>query len=74
VRLAQAQYLVVGLDYEGFGLSQGIHGYIQCFDTLVDDVVEFADALQGTAEPVACTTKERQRERTKKSVAPHTAE
>lgn len=41
--------MVVGMDYEGFGLSQGIHGYIPRFDTLVDDVIEFADALQGTA-------------------------
>ncbi|KAG0495078.1 hypothetical protein HPP92_006072 [Vanilla planifolia] len=28
------------MDYPGFGLSDGLHGYIPSFDDLVDDVVE----------------------------------
>lgn len=50
IKLAQSHYLVLGLDYEGFGLSSGIHGYIPSFKALVDDVVDFTDALQGEAQ------------------------
>ncbi|KAJ7563061.1 hypothetical protein O6H91_03G095100 [Diphasiastrum complanatum] len=39
-KLATAQYVVLGMDYEGFGLSSGLHGYIHNFDTIVDDVIE----------------------------------
>ncbi|GMP28380.1 hypothetical protein CsSME_00003956 [Camellia sinensis var. sinensis] len=28
------------MDYPGFGLSEGLHGYIPSFDILVDDVIE----------------------------------
>uniref|UniRef100_A0A0V0GP09 Putative ovule protein n=1 Tax=Solanum chacoense TaxID=4108 RepID=A0A0V0GP09_SOLCH len=28
------------MDYPGFGLSEGLHGYIPSFDKLVDDVIE----------------------------------
>lgn len=54
IKLAQSQYLVLGLDYEGFGMSSGIHGYIPSMKALVDDVVEFTDALQGKAD-CGCT-------------------
>lgn len=33
-------YGVVAIDYPGFGLSDGLHGYIPSFDGLVDDVIE----------------------------------
>ncbi|KAG0565382.1 hypothetical protein KC19_8G185900 [Ceratodon purpureus] len=38
--LAMAGYAVYGMDYPGFGLSEGLHGYIPNFDILVDDVIE----------------------------------
>ncbi|CAI5532642.1 unnamed protein product [Closterium sp. Naga37s-1] len=47
VSMAQQQYLVYGMDYEGHGCSQGLHAYIPRFDTIIDDVVEFTDALRG---------------------------
>ncbi|XP_015065537.1 caffeoylshikimate esterase-like [Solanum pennellii] len=39
-KLASFGYGVVAMDYPGFGLSEGLHGYIPSFDQLVDDVVE----------------------------------
>ncbi|KAJ7536430.1 hypothetical protein O6H91_12G069300 [Diphasiastrum complanatum] len=39
-KLVAAQYAVFGMDYEGFGLSSGLHGYIHNFDIMVDDVIE----------------------------------
>ncbi|CAI5488542.1 unnamed protein product [Closterium sp. Naga37s-1] len=42
VKLAGAGYALVGVDYEGHGLSGGRHGYIHSFSCLVDDVVEVA--------------------------------
>ncbi|GJP45194.1 hypothetical protein CLOM_g10401, partial [Closterium sp. NIES-68] len=48
VRMAQQQYLVYGMDYEGHGCSQGLHAYIPRFDTVIDDVVEFTDALRAS--------------------------
>ncbi|KAJ1260584.1 hypothetical protein BS78_10G243700 [Paspalum vaginatum] len=37
-KIASSGYGVFALDYPGFGLSEGLHGYIPSFDTLVDDV------------------------------------
>lgn len=45
--LAVAGYAVYGMDYPGFGLSEGLHGYISNFDTLVDDVIEQYRAIKG---------------------------
>ncbi|CAI5476893.1 unnamed protein product [Closterium sp. Yama58-4] len=42
VKLARAGYALVGVDYEGHGLSAGRHGYIRSFPCLVDDVIEVA--------------------------------
>ncbi|XP_042377008.1 caffeoylshikimate esterase-like isoform X1 [Zingiber officinale] len=39
-RIADAGYAVFAMDYPGFGLSQGLHGYIPSFDGLVDQVIE----------------------------------
>lgn len=39
-KLAQKGFGVFGMDYLGFGLSSGLHGYIPDFSKLVDDVIE----------------------------------
>ncbi|KAL8161119.1 hypothetical protein V2J09_012608 [Rumex salicifolius] len=39
-KLSLAGYGVYALDYPGFGLSDGLHGFIPSFETLVDDVIE----------------------------------
>eukprot|EP00262_Sarcandra_glabra_P021118 TRINITY_DN8734_c0_g1_i1.p1 TRINITY_DN8734_c0_g1~~TRINITY_DN8734_c0_g1_i1.p1 ORF type:complete len:412 (+),score=54.96 TRINITY_DN8734_c0_g1_i1:168-1403(+) len=39
-RIADSGYGVYAMDYPGFGLSQGLHGYIPSFDQLVNDVIE----------------------------------
>jgi hypothetical protein len=38
---------VFALDYPGFGLSEGLHGFIPSFDTLVDDVAEHFTKVKG---------------------------
>ncbi|KAG4403305.1 hypothetical protein GLYMA_01G080600v4 [Glycine max] len=38
--IAASGYSVFAMDYPGFGLSEGLHGYIPKFDYLVDDVIE----------------------------------
>ena len=39
-RIAASGYGVYALDHPGFGLSDGLHGYIPSFDQLVDNVIE----------------------------------
>ncbi|CAL5416845.1 unnamed protein product [Camellia sinensis] len=39
-KLVFSGYGVFAMDYPGFGLSKGLHGYIPSFDILVDDVIE----------------------------------
>lgn len=35
------------MDYPGFGLSEGLHGYIPSFDLLVQDVIEHYSNIKG---------------------------
>ncbi|EYU34400.1 hypothetical protein ABFS82_12G032000 [Erythranthe guttata] len=39
-KLASSGYGVFAMDYPGFGLSEGLHGYIPNFDIMVGDVIE----------------------------------
>ena len=42
MHLAAEGYAVAAIDYEGHGLSAGLHCYIPRFDNLVEDIGEFA--------------------------------
>jgi len=46
-RIAASGYGVYAMDYPGFGLSDGLHGYIPDFDDLVDDVIEHYSKIKG---------------------------
>jgi hypothetical protein len=35
------------MDYPGFGLSYGLHGYIPSFDGMVDHVIEQYNRIKG---------------------------
>lgn len=45
--IAASGYAVYAMDYPGFGLSEGLHGYIPNFDQLVDDVIEQYKKFKG---------------------------
>nr|WGU24035.1 caffeoyl shikimate esterases 6 [Crinum x powellii] len=49
-KLSSCGYGVFALDYPGFGLSEGLHGYIPSFDTIVDDVIEHFSEIKGNPE------------------------
>uniref|UniRef100_A0A803M4D0 Serine aminopeptidase S33 domain-containing protein n=1 Tax=Chenopodium quinoa TaxID=63459 RepID=A0A803M4D0_CHEQI len=49
-KLASAGYGVCAMDYPGFGLSDGLHCYIESFDQLVDDVVEYYSKVKERPE------------------------
>eukprot|EP00250_Pteridium_aquilinum_P007721 c17387_g1_i1 orf=282-1445(-) len=48
--LAKAGYAVFGMDYPGFGLTAGLHGFIPDFDKLVDDVIENYSEIKARPE------------------------
>lgn len=35
------------MDHPGFGLSEGLHGYVPSFDALVDNVIEIYTKIKG---------------------------
>lgn len=49
-KLALSGYGVFAMDYPGFGLSEGLHGYIPSFDVLVEDVIEHYSNVKGDPE------------------------
>lgn len=49
-RIAASGYAVFAMDYPGFGLSEGLHGYIPNFDDLVDDVIEHYTQIKGMSD------------------------
>ncbi|KAF8407809.1 hypothetical protein HHK36_006945 [Tetracentron sinense] len=49
-RIAAFGYAVYAMDYPGFGLSEGLHGYIPSFDELVDYVIEHYTKIKGRPE------------------------
>lgn len=49
-KLASCGFGVFAMDYPGFGLSEGLHGYIPSFDSLVNDVVEHFSKIKEKPE------------------------
>ncbi|RWR82233.1 caffeoylshikimate esterase-like protein isoform X1 [Cinnamomum micranthum f. kanehirae] len=49
-KITASGYGVYAMDYPGFGLSDGLHGYIPSFDEMVDDVVEHYTNIKGRPE------------------------
>ncbi|XAR52414.1 2-acylglycerol O-acyltransferase [Bertholletia excelsa] len=46
-QIATAGYAVFAVDHPGFGLSEGLHGYIPSFDDIVDNVIEQYRKIKG---------------------------
>jgi alpha-beta hydrolase superfamily lysophospholipase len=46
-RLAQAGFVVHGMDYEGHGKSSGLQGYINSFDDIVVDCSKYFASVCG---------------------------
>jgi alpha-beta hydrolase superfamily lysophospholipase len=44
--MAARGFAVFSMDYAGFGLSGGLHGYVPNFDLLVGDVAEHYSSLK----------------------------
>ena len=53
-RIAAAGYAVYAMDYPGFGLSYGLHGYIASFDGMVDHVIEQYARIRGFYWHIFC--------------------
>ncbi|XP_059655505.1 caffeoylshikimate esterase [Cornus florida] len=49
-QIAASGYGVYGIDHPGFGLSEGLHGYIPNFDYIVDNVIEQYTKIKGRPE------------------------
>ncbi|KAA8529155.1 hypothetical protein F0562_034046 [Nyssa sinensis] len=48
--IAASGYGVYAVDHPGFGLSEGLHGYISNFDDIVDNVIEQYTKIKGKPE------------------------
>ncbi|KAF9591374.1 hypothetical protein IFM89_004059 [Coptis chinensis] len=48
--IALSGYAIYAIDHPGFGLSEGLHGYIPSFDELVDNVIERYRNIKGKSE------------------------
>lgn len=46
-RLAKSGFGVYGIDYEGHGKSDGLQGYVNSFDALVDDCFDHYSKISG---------------------------
>ncbi|CAL5186558.1 unnamed protein product [Lathyrus oleraceus] len=49
-KLASSGFGVFAIDYPGFGLSDGLHGYIPSFENLVNDVIEHFSKIKEQVE------------------------
>ncbi|KAK2458765.1 caffeoylshikimate esterase [Trifolium repens] len=49
-RISASGFGVYAMDFPGFGLSEGLHGYIPSFDDLVDDAIEFYTKIKARPE------------------------
>ncbi|CAJ2636980.1 unnamed protein product [Trifolium pratense] len=49
-KLASSGFGVFAMDYPGFGLSDGLHGYIPSFENLVNDVIEHFSKIKKQLE------------------------
>lgn len=48
-KIAAAGYGVYAIDHPGFGLSEGLHGYVPKFSDMVDNVIEQYTRIKGMA-------------------------
>ncbi|KAK6122282.1 hypothetical protein DH2020_043902 [Rehmannia glutinosa] len=48
--IAASGYGVYAIDHPGFGLSEGLHGYVPSFDGIVDNVIEQFTIMKGRPE------------------------
>jgi acylglycerol lipase len=49
-QIAASGYGVYAIDHPGFGLSEGLHGYVPRFDDIVDNVIEQYTKIKGRPE------------------------
>ncbi|KAL8140065.1 hypothetical protein V2J09_006086 [Rumex salicifolius] len=49
-KIASSGYAIFAVDHPGFGLSDGLHGYIPCFDDIVDNAIEQYTKIKGRPE------------------------
>ncbi|CAI9775145.1 unnamed protein product [Fraxinus pennsylvanica] len=48
--IASSGYGIYAIDHPGFGLSEGLHGYVPSFDGVVDNVIEQYTIIKGRPE------------------------
>lgn len=47
--MAKAGFGVYGIDYEGHGKSEGLQGYVNSFDAVVNDCFDHYSKISGTS-------------------------